>query len=102
MLDCCAGYRAKGVFNCLLSNGEWLFSFCSTKLAQITRRAPFGPAQLKDAELSVDFTAETTPQDVVAVLATEPLTDNEQWDIHQSGEWTLWRLGECIARGRVA
>ena len=101
LLDACAGYRTKGVFNCLLSNGEWLFSFCSTKLAQITRRAPFGPAQLKDAELTVDFNAETTPNDVVTVLATEPLTDNEQWDVHQSGEWTLWRLGECVARGQV-
>ncbi|MCQ4309838.1 class II glutamine amidotransferase [Pseudomonas stutzeri] len=101
LLEACADYRAKGVFNCLLSNGEWLFSFCTTKLAQITRRAPFGPAQLKDADLTVDFTAETTPDDVVTVLATEPLTDNEQWDVHQPGEWTLWRLGECVARGRV-
>jgi len=101
LLDACALYRSKGVFNCLLSNGEWLFSFCSTKLAQITRRAPFGPAQLKDAELTVDFDAVTTPNDVVTVLATEPLTENEQWDIHSSGEWTLWRLGECVARGQV-
>lgn len=101
LLKACAGYRSLGVFNCLLSNGEWLFSFCTTKLAHITRRAPFGPAQLKDAELTVDFTAETTPDDVVTVLATEALTDNEQWDIHQPGEWTLWRLGECIARGQV-
>lgn len=102
LLDACAGYRASGVFNCLLSNGEWLFSFCTTKLAQVTRRAPFGPAQLKDADLTVDFTAETTPDDVVTVLATEALTENEQWDIHQPGEWTLWRLGECVARGQVA
>ncbi|MCI0919209.1 class II glutamine amidotransferase [Pseudomonas stutzeri] len=101
LLEACAGYRGKGVFNCLLSNGEWLFSFCSTKLAHITRRAPFGPAQLKDAELAVDFTCETTPDDVVTVVATEPLTDNEQWNVHQAGEWTLWRLGECVARGRT-
>ncbi len=101
LLEACAGYRGKGVFNCLLSNGEWLFSFCSTKLAHITRRAPFGPAQLKDAELAVDFTSETTPDDVVTVVATEPLTDNEQWNVHQAGEWTLWRLGECVARGRT-
>ncbi len=40
LLAACRHYRSKGVFNCLLSNGEWLFSFCSTKLAQITRRAP--------------------------------------------------------------
>jgi len=102
LLGACVEYRRKGVFNCLLSNGEWLFSFCSTKLAEITRRAPFGPAQLRDAELTVNFHAETTPDDVVTVLATEPLTNNEQWTLHEPGQWSLWRLGECIARGRVA
>ena len=56
---------------------------------------------MKDAELAVDFTSETTPDDVVTVVATEPLTDNELWDVHQAGEWTLWRLGECVARGRT-
>lgn len=101
LIDACDTYRTKGVFNCLLSNGEWLFSFCSTKLSEITRRAPFGPAQLKDADLTVDFTAETSPDDVVTVLATEPLTGNEQWQIHQPGEWTLWQRGECLMRGRV-
>jgi glutamine amidotransferase len=57
----CAEYRSKGVFNCLLSDGDWLFCYCSTKLAQITRRAPFGPARLKDVDVIVDFQAETTP-----------------------------------------
>ena len=40
-------YAQQGVFNCLLSNGDWLFTFCSTKLASITRRAPFRPRLLK-------------------------------------------------------
>ena len=95
----CQEYRSKGVFNCLLSNGDWLFSFCTTKLAHITRRAPFGPATLKDADVSVDFHAETTPNDVVTVLATEPLTDNELWNVYAPGEWRLWRGGEMIAQG---
>ncbi|SEI78285.1 glutamine amidotransferase [Azotobacter beijerinckii] len=102
LVGACNEYRSKGVFNCLLGNGDWLFSFCSTKLAQITRRAPFGPARLKDADLTVDFQAETTPNDVVTVLATEPLTANETWLAHRPGEWTLWRLGECVSRGEVA
>lgn len=97
----CASYRKLGVFNCLLSDGDWLFSFCSTKLAHITRRAPFGPAQLKDADLKVDFQSETTPNDVVTVIATEPLTDNEQWSLYQPGEWRLWRRGECITHGKA-
>ncbi len=101
LIECCAEYRRMGVFNCLLGDGDWLFSFCSTKLAHITRRAPFGPASLTDAEMTVDFQAETTPDDVVTVIATEPLTANEDWQRYQSGEWVLWRGGEIIARGRV-
>jgi predicted glutamine amidotransferase len=96
LVSACAGYRQQGVFNCLLSDGDWLFSFCSSKLAHITRRAPFG---LKDADMQVDFHAETTPNDVVSVLATEPLTDNESWTLYQPGEWRLWRGGECVAQG---
>lgn len=94
-------YRGKGVFNCLLSDGDWLFCFCSTKLAQITRRAPFGPARLKDVDVTVDFQAETTPNDVVTVIATEPLTDNERWNLLRPGEWSLWRRGERIAQGQM-
>ena len=94
----CEEYRSKGVFNCLLRTGDWLFSYCTTKLAHITRRAPFGPATLKDADVSVDFQAETTPNDIVTVLATEPLTDNEKWHLYQPGEWILWRAGEIVAQ----
>ena len=99
IIAACNEYRSKGVFNCLLSNGDWLFSYCTTKLAHITRRAPFGPATLKDADMSVDFQSETTPNDVVTVLATEPLTDNELWTLYAPGEWRLWRNGETIAQG---
>lgn len=94
-------YAKQGVFNCLLSNGDWLFTFCTTKMASITRRAPFGPACLKDAEVTIDFAAETTPSDVVSIIATEPLTNDEQWDLYERGEWKLWQQGEVIARGKV-
>lgn len=100
LVRACDEYRRHGVFNCLLGNGDWLFSYCSSKLASITRRAPFGAARLKDVELSVDFRAEANPGDVVTVIATEPRTCDEQWDIYQSGEWRLWRAGECVAQGR--
>ncbi|MBE0484021.1 MAG: class II glutamine amidotransferase [Bacterioplanes sp.] len=94
-------YAQQGVFNCLLSNGDWLFTFCSTKLACITRRAPFGPAQLADADVTIDFAAETTANDVVTVIATEPLTTDEAWHIDQPGEWKLWQHGEILVQGQV-
>jgi predicted glutamine amidotransferase len=98
----CAGYARGGVCNILLSNGEWLFTFCSSKLFCITRRAPFGPARLKDADVVVDFQQETTANDVVSVIATEPLTTDETWTPYQRGEWRLWRAGETVACGKVA
>lgn len=94
-------YARQGVFNLLLSNGEWLFTFCTTKMASITRRAPFGPARLKDADVTVDFEAETTPNDVVSVIVTEPLTSDERWDLYEPGEWRLWHKGEVVKRGQV-
>ncbi|MEE4079320.1 class II glutamine amidotransferase [Pseudomonas viridiflava] len=99
LIQSCTEYRSKGVFNCLLSDGDWLFCFCSTKLVQITRRAPFGPARLKDVDVIVDFQAETTPHDVVTVIATEPLTANENWNAYEPGQWSLWRKGECVCKG---
>jgi predicted glutamine amidotransferase len=97
-----AAYARQGVFNLLLSNGDWLFTFCSTKMASITRRAPFGPARLKDTDVTIDFEAETTPNDIVSVVVTEPLTSDEQWDVYQPGEWRLWRKGEVIQSGVAA
>lgn len=88
---------ALGVFNMLLSDGEYLMSFCSNNLCYITRRAPFGKAKLIDTDVVIDFDKETTPYDVVTVVATRPLTENEQWQIIQPGNWKLFRLGELIA-----
>ncbi len=58
-----------------------------------------GPARLKDADVTVDFQSETTPNDVVTVIATEPLTDNENWTLMQGGEWMLWWRGEIVTQG---
>jgi len=98
----CADYARLGVCNLLLSNGDWLFTLCTSKLAWITRRAPFGAAQLSDLELVVDFGEHTTANDIVSVIATEPLTSNEQWTLYQPGEWRLWQGGETLARGYLS
>jgi predicted glutamine amidotransferase len=45
----------------------------------LTRRAPFGTATLIDEDWRVDFARETTPTDVVTVVATRPLTHDETW-----------------------
>lgn len=83
-----------GNFNYLLSNGEFMFAHCSTKLSSIVRKAPFSVANLKDQEVEVDFNAVTTSKDRVAVIATNPLTENEAWTIHDPGTLLLFIDGQ--------
>ena len=90
--------RAFGVFNFMLSNGELLFAHCSTHLHFIVRQAPFNTAHLVDDDVSVDFATVTTPNDRVAVIATQPLTDNEAWTALAPGELVLFRDGTPLYR----
>lgn len=93
----CAGQvRKKGVFNMLLSDGDYVMAYCSTRLHWLTRRAPFGKATLLDEDVEIDFQRETTPNDVVTVIATQPLTGNEQWQKIEPGEFALFHLGERV------
>ncbi|MBG5884480.1 class II glutamine amidotransferase [Providencia sp. PROV188] len=88
--------REKGVFNMLLSDGQYLMAFSSTKLHWITRRAPFGKAKLLDQDIEIDFQQCTTPSDIVSVIATAPLTGNETWQKIEPGEFVLFDRGQRI------
>lgn len=96
----CCELSSFGVFNLLMSDSKYLYCFCSTKLSWITRRAPFGEATLKDEDLSVNFVNETTPNDIVTVISTEPLTDNEAWTKMHPGELLVFEKGEVAFNGR--
>src|SRR5271169_538874 len=85
-----------GIFNYLLSNGSCLFAHCSTELSYIVRRAPFKAAHLKDEDVMVDFSRVTMPNDRVAVIATQPLTDNEDWVSMQPGTLWMFHDGEIV------
>jgi glutamine amidotransferase len=94
--DLCESINDQGVFNLLLTNGNALFAFCSTTLAWITRRAPFGVAHLSDKDLSIDFSEVTTEHDIVTMIATQPLTNNEVWQTMVPGECRLFVTGESV------
>ena len=85
-----------GTFNMMLSNGNALFAHCSTKLHYIERQHPFNTAALSDEDVSVDFSAVTTPQGRVAVILTEPLTTNEQRTALLSGELKVFVDGRVV------
>jgi glutamine amidotransferase len=58
---------------------------------------------LLDEDLTVDFAAETTPDDVVSVIATRPLTRDEPWTVMAPGEFVVFRRGEPFdSAGRSA
>ena len=102
MWQLCQTLTGLGVFNMLLTDGEVVIAYCTTNLHWLTRRAPFGKASLLDEDVSVDFQQETTPDDVVTLVATLPLTQNEQWQKMQTGEFNLFRFGERIFMATVS
>jgi glutamine amidotransferase len=85
-----------GVFNFLMSNGQALFAHCSTHLHYLVRRWPFSTAHLIDADMSIDFAQYTTPQDCVAVVATQPLTDDETWFRFAPGDLAMFQDGDLV------
>ena len=87
---------AYGTFNFLLSNGQVLFARCSTDLCYIVRKAPFPKAHLVDKDMTVDFTPLTNSDDRVAVIATQPLTDNEEWTKFEKDQLLVFKNGEPL------
>lgn len=100
MFKSIAGYadklREMGVFNMLLTDGEYLICYCSNNLHWLTRRAPFGKAKLIDQDMIVDFQQETSEFDVVTIVATRPLTKDELWNKMQPGEFAVFHFGERV------
>jgi predicted glutamine amidotransferase len=92
--DFAAQLRPHGPLNFLLSNGDCLFAHRSTELYYLIRQAPFAVAHLKDQDVAVDFDALTSPGDRVALIATQPLTDNEEWAPLPVGRLALFADGE--------
>jgi len=94
----CSSLRERGVFNMLLSNSEYLFAYCGSKLHWITRKAPFGKAALSDDQVTIDFAEHTTPRDRVTVVVTAPLTLDEEWHTMEEGELLVFKNGELVSQ----
>jgi predicted glutamine amidotransferase len=90
----CLKLSQLGIFNFLLSDSVFLYAFCSTKLFWITRLAPFGEAKLKDVDMIIDFKKETSPDDIVTVVASQPLTVNETWQKMEEGSLAIFKEGQ--------
>ncbi len=86
-----------GTFNFLLSHGDALWAHASTRLHWLVRQHPFARARLQDDDLTVDFAEHTTPSDRVAVVVTEPLTTDEDWQAFLPGELKVFEAGRALA-----
>ncbi len=87
-----------GVFNAMLSNGQALWSHCSTQLHHIVRQHPFARASLQDDDVTVDFADLTSTRDRVVIVVTEPLTKDETWSAFAPGELRVFVDGAPFVR----
>ncbi len=87
---------AHGNFNMVLSNGEYLFLHCSTKLYTLTRQHPFPVAQLVDCDMRLDLNAMNALTDRITIVATEPLTSDEPWQALATGTTLAIKDGEIV------
>lgn len=62
-------------------------------LYYIIRKPPFSKAKLADVDYAVDFSQCTTASDRVAVIATAPLTVDEDWVEFKRGELLMFDNG---------
>jgi len=92
------------IFNFLLGCGQYtLFAYSWpgarpgssvwNGLFYTIRRPPFSTAKLADVDYAVDFSKLTTPADRVAVIATKPLTVDEDWKEFKRGQLLMFDNG---------
>jgi glutamine amidotransferase len=83
-----------GVFSFLLSDSRYLYAYCTNNMCWLTRRHPFGAARLIDTGEMIDFSKVTTHKDIVTVIASRALTDNEEWNVMQKGDFRVFKNGK--------
>ena len=96
----CRYLAANGLFNCLLSNGDWQLAYAGSLLFYLTRQAPFGEARLADNDLAINFSDVTSDDDRVTILVTIPLTENENWQQLAVNECVIFKDGAIIHQDR--
>ncbi|MEO7150501.1 MAG: class II glutamine amidotransferase [Burkholderiaceae bacterium] len=89
---------AHGNFNFLLCDGEALYVRASTRLHWVERSHPFATAHLVDHDLTLDLGTANGVDDKMVLVATEPLTRNEQWQPFEAGEMQVFVAGRPVWR----
>ncbi|WP_428241634.1 class II glutamine amidotransferase [Gynuella sp.] len=96
ILAFCQECQGEGVFNMLLSQGSFLFCFCSNNLHRYTRKTRQQKEFLQDVQMEVDLNEGTGQCTTVSVVATQPLTDSKLWQKMQPGEAVVFKDGDIV------
>ena len=88
-----------GNFNCLLSDGEYLFCYYDKNghngLCFVQRKAPFNIVHLKDEDFEINLSEKKDPSQKGFIIATRRLTD-ERWENFLPAELMVFKNGEII------
>jgi predicted glutamine amidotransferase len=68
-----------GRFNFLFSDGVALYAYGDDSLYFCERKFPFGYVKLRDDQYEIDLGEIKAPDEKAIIIATEPLTENEEW-----------------------
>lgn len=68
-----------GTFNFLLSDGKFLYAYGDSSLFYVKRKSPFAKVVLTDLNYEVNLAEIKSKDEKAVIVATEPLTRNENW-----------------------
>jgi glutamine amidotransferase len=95
-------FNQLGKLNLLFSEGDRLFCYRDQNghngLCLTERISPFGLVSLQDEDWEIDLADEKIPGQRGFVIASHPLTKNENWIDLEMGRLTVFEAGEIIFR----
>jgi glutamine amidotransferase len=92
--------RQRGKFNFLLSDGETLWAYADDSLSYVERTPPYGGhlVTLVEDRYSISLEEVKTPDERAILVATRPLSTEEEWHGLRQGELLIIRAGRVADR----
>ncbi len=86
-----------GVFSFLLSDAKYLYAYCSKKMCWVTRQYPFKETHYIDTDETVNFEQYLLEKDIITIIASAPITGNEDWHHMEKGDFHVFKDGTAEA-----
>lgn len=82
-----------GVFSFLLSDSRFLYAYCSNKLHWVTRKPGVKEIHFIDTRKTIDLEEYMLKDDIMTIIASSPLTSNEDWHHMKKGDFQVFKNG---------